>query len=55
MVFALGTTVSATVRTAQLEINDVYEDLTNWQGPVHALSIGAAGNINVTELLIPAS
>lgn len=54
MVFALAATVTATVRTARLEPNDVYEDTSNWQGAVNALSIGAAGSVNVTELLIPA-
>jgi hypothetical protein len=54
MVFALGATVSVGARTARLEAGDVYEDTNNWQGAVHSLSIGSAGNVNVTELLIPA-
>lgn len=52
MIFAYGATVSATTFTERLEPGDTWEDTTNWQGAITAMSIGGNGAANITELLI---
>lgn len=54
ILFAYGATVSATAFTERLEPGDSWEDTTNWQGAIAAMSIGGAGSANITELLIAA-
>jgi hypothetical protein len=51
MIFAFGTTVSFSQRTALLFSNDVYEDLSGWQGAVAAASVGGSGAANFTEMV----
>lgn len=51
MVFGYGTTVSLAARTALLFPSDFYEDISGWQGPVAAASVGAAGSANFTEMV----
>lgn len=52
IIFAYGATVTAAARSIRLEPGDYFEDTFNWQGPVSAMSIGASGSANITELTI---
>jgi hypothetical protein len=51
MIFACGSTVSVAARTALLFPNDIYEDLSGWQGPIAAASVGSNGAANFTEMV----
>lgn len=52
IIFAYGATVTAALRCIRLGPGDYFEDTFNWQGPVSAISIGASGSANITELTI---
>lgn len=52
IIFAYGATVTAAARSIRLEPGDYFEDTFNWQGAVSAMSIGATGSANITELTI---
>lgn len=51
VIFANGSSVSFSARTALLFPNDVWEDLSGWQGPVSAASVGGAVAANFTEMV----
>lgn len=52
IIFAYGATVTVAARSMRLEPGDYFEDTFNWQGPISAMSIGASGSANITELTI---
>lgn len=52
IIFAYGATVTAAARSIRLEPGDYFEDTFKWQGAVSAMSIGATGSANITELTI---
>jgi hypothetical protein len=52
VIFANGSTVSLSARTALLFPNDVWEDLSGWQGQVTVAAVGSgAGAANITEMV----
>jgi len=51
IIFALGSSVSANTRTAQLNPGKIYEDVLNWQGSIAIASLGGDGLVNFTELI----
>jgi hypothetical protein len=52
IIFGLGTAVSLSARTALLFPNDVYEEVSGWQGTVAVAAVGGSGGaVNITEVV----
>jgi len=51
VIFGYNTTVNSSNRTALLFPNDVWEDLSGWQGPVSIASTANGGAANFTEMV----